>query len=274
LTLLAVHAHPDDEATSTGGILAKYSAEGLRSVVVTCTNGECGDMPDGTKPGEPGHDPDAVVALRRAELERSCTILGVTHLELLGFRDSGMVGWPANEAPDSFWRTPVPVAAARLVPLLERYRPEVVVTYGPDGFYGHPDHIQAHRVTLAALDVVASRSRLFFPVIPASGWKRFVEMRREAGEDASEVAPPEFPSMHWPDDELAAVLDCRAYAKTAYDALLAHQSQVQNFAMVSDGSERFGELFGTQAFTWGRDDVPSPAGDQVLDDLFARADAR
>lgn len=81
LTLMAVHAHPDDEATGTGGTLARYAAQGVDTVLVTCTDGRCGDGPGGVKPGEPGHDPDAVVALRHAELQASCAALGVTHLD-------------------------------------------------------------------------------------------------------------------------------------------------------------------------------------------------
>src|ERR1700735_5167496 len=89
LTLMAVHAHPDDDATGPGGILARCAAEGIRTVLVTCTDGSCGDGPGGVKPGEPGHDPAAVVAIRRRELEESCRVLGVTHLELLEYPDSG-----------------------------------------------------------------------------------------------------------------------------------------------------------------------------------------
>src|SRR5690348_17962879 len=135
---MAVHAHPDDEAISTGGVLARYSAEGFRTVLVTCTDGGCGDGPGGVKPGEPGHDHDTVVALRQAELDASCQILGVSHLELLGYPDSGMMGWESNDAPGSFWRTPVDEAAAKLAALFERYQPYVVVTYDENGFYGHP----------------------------------------------------------------------------------------------------------------------------------------
>ena len=94
LTLMAVHAHPDDEATGTGGVLARYAAEGIRTVLVTCTDGSCGDGPGGVKPGEPGHDPAAVAVLRRTELEAACAVLSVSDLELLGYPDSGMMGWP------------------------------------------------------------------------------------------------------------------------------------------------------------------------------------
>src|SRR6195952_3989038 len=126
LTLMAVHAHPDEEATGTGGVLAKAAAEGIRTVLVTCTDGRCGDGPGGVKPGEPGHDPDEVVAIRRRELEESCAILKVSNLELLGYADSGMVGWPTNDAPGSFWSTPVAVAAERLAELIRQYEPDVV----------------------------------------------------------------------------------------------------------------------------------------------------
>src|SRR3977135_53982 len=96
LTLMAVHAHPDDEATSTGGILAKYSAEGVRTVLVTCTNGELGDGTGGVKQEDDAHDEDKVVELRLRELEESRRVLGVSHLELLGYHDSGMEGWATN----------------------------------------------------------------------------------------------------------------------------------------------------------------------------------
>src|ERR1051325_1028447 len=93
MTLMAVHAHPDDEASSTGGVLAKYSAEGVRTGVVTCTNGEFGDAPRQVKPGTDGHDEQVVAQLRLSELRESCKILGVTNLELLGYHDSGMPDW-------------------------------------------------------------------------------------------------------------------------------------------------------------------------------------
>ena len=162
LTLMAVHAHPDDEAIGTGGVLAKYSDEGVRTVLVTCTNGELGDAPGGLKPGDPGHDEDVVVPLRRRELEASCNVLGVSKLELLGYHDSGMEGWPQNDAPGSFWRTPVEEPAARLAELMRTYEPQVVVTYDENGFYGHPDHIQANRVTRAALEQSGIAAKLYY----------------------------------------------------------------------------------------------------------------
>ena len=129
LTLMAVHAHPDDESSSTGGVLARYAAEGVRTVVVTCTNGELGDAPGGIKPGHEGHDEAEVARTRIGELERACETLGVTHLELLGYHDSGMVDWEHKDRPDVFCNVRRRHAAERLAGLFERYRPDVVVTY-------------------------------------------------------------------------------------------------------------------------------------------------
>ena len=143
-------------------MLAKAAAQGIRTVLVTCTDGRCGDGPGGVKPGEPGHDPEAVVAMRarrtRAQLRRSSAS---RDLETLGYGDSGMMGWSANEAPGAFWTTPVPEAAARLAELMQHYRPDVVVTYDPNGFYGHPDHIQAHRITMAAVESTGIPAKVY-----------------------------------------------------------------------------------------------------------------
>ena len=191
LTLMAVHAHPDDEASSTGGILAKYVSEGVRTVLVTCTNGELGNAPDGTAPGEPGHDTGFVTAHRREELEKSRRLLGISDLELLGYHDSGMMGWPQNDAPEAFWQTPVDEAATRLAALMTKYQPEVVVTYDANGFYGHPDHIQAHRITVAAVAMTGIPKKVYYPVIPLSAVEGFTAALRSAG-----VEPPRKPPTH------------------------------------------------------------------------------
>src|SRR5215469_12081432 len=117
---MAVHAHPDDEAISTGGILARYGDEGIRTVLVTCTDGGCGDAPGGAKPGDPEHYHADVVEIRAKELAQSCAALGIQHFESLGYHDSGMMGWEENDAPGSFWSTPVPDAAARLAEVIRR----------------------------------------------------------------------------------------------------------------------------------------------------------
>src|SRR5271169_379109 len=115
---MAVHAHPDDEALFTGGILAQYADEGVDTVLVTCTNGELGDSPAGLRPDDEAHRASDVVAHRGAELERSCATLGVGQLELLGYHDSGMMGWPHNKAPGAFWNADVETAAEQLALLI------------------------------------------------------------------------------------------------------------------------------------------------------------
>lgn len=260
LTLMAVHAHPDDEAISTGGVLARYSAEGVETVLVTCTNGELGDGPGGVKPGEPGHTPAAVVAMRRAELEASCQVLGVVHLEMLGYHDSGMMGWPQNDAPEAFWRSDAVAAAGRLAALMERYRPQVVVTYDANGFYGHPDHIQAHRVTVAALDALGGRKgigqKLYFPAVPRSAIPRFVEVLRERGvEPPGEIADAPFGT---PDEEIGAMVDCSEFTGAKYDSLAAHASQAENIFFLGLGRDLFGEVFDQEAFVRARDTTGAP----------------
>jgi LmbE family N-acetylglucosaminyl deacetylase len=265
LTLMAVHAHPDDEASSTGGILARYAAEGVRTVLVTCTNGEMGDAPGGTKPEDPEHDEAQVVAARRRELDASCRALGVSHLEMLGYRDSGMEGWESNRRPDVFSQLDVDVAARPLLALLQRYRPQVVVTYDDFGFYGHPDHIQAHRITVAALDAWDSEARLYFPTIRRSQLAGFRERMLELG-----MEPPEIDTerMGAPDEMVAAMVDCRAHAAQKRAALTAHSSQADNLFFLRFPEDVFVEMFGIESFVRARPEW-RPGIDPVADDLFA-----
>jgi LmbE family N-acetylglucosaminyl deacetylase len=248
LTLMAVHAHPDDEATGTGGVLARCSAEGIQTVLVTCTDGRCGDGPDGVKPGEPGHDPDAVVAMRQRELEASCEVLKVTHLELLGYADSGMMGWPNNDAPGAFWSTPVDAAAARLGELIQRYQPDVIVTYDENGFYGHPDHIQAHRITMAALERTGSPAKVYWTTMPRSAMAKFAEMAREAGMEMPDESPADFPEIGLPDEQITTWVDVSAYADRKFAALGAHASQEETMPFLSMGVERFAAVMGVETF--------------------------
>src|SRR4051812_1231957 len=171
LTLKAVHAHPDDEVLGTGGIFARYAEEGVRTVLVTCTNGEQGDGPDGVKPGEDGHDEAEVVERRLGELRQSAEYLGIQHVELLGYRDSGMEGWEANGHPEAFSNIATSDAAAELAELMEKYRPDVVVTYDANGGAGHADHIQAHRITLEAARSTGIPRKVYEIALPKGALK-------------------------------------------------------------------------------------------------------
>ncbi|MFJ5014022.1 PIG-L family deacetylase [Streptomyces griseoluteus] len=269
LTLMAVHAHPDDEATGTGGVLARYAAEGIRTVLVTCTDGGCGDGPGGVKPGAPGHDPVAVARMRRDELEASCEVLKISDLEMLDYADSGMAGWPSNDAPGSFWQTPVEEGAARLAELMRHYRPDVVVTYDENGFYGHPDHIQAHRITMAALKLTDLTPKVYWTTVPHSQMARFGEVMREFADDMPEPDPEEAAALAeigLPDHEITTWVDTTPYSDQKYDALAAHASQGENIFFLRMGKERFAELMGTETFLRVQDPTNAPTPET---DLFA-----
>lgn len=273
LTLMAVHAHPDDEATGTGGILARYAAEGIRTVLVTCTDGGCGDGPEGVKPGESGHDPAAVAQMRGQELKASCDALKISHLETLDYADSGMIGWPSNDAPGSFWQTPVEEGAARLADLMRHYRPDVVVTYDENGFYGHPDHIQAHRITMAALEMTTLTPKVYWTTMPHSAMRQFEAAMREFHEETAEPGPEPDPAeaaalaeIGLPDEEVTTWVDTTPFSDQKYDALAAHASQGENIFFLKMGKERFGEVMGMETFVRVQDTTDAPVPEN---DLFA-----
>ncbi|GAA4576855.1 PIG-L family deacetylase [Planotetraspora kaengkrachanensis] len=264
LTVMAVHAHPDDEVISTGGILARYAHEGIRTVLVTCTNGEQGDGPGGVKPGEEGHDPRAVAEHRLGELRESAAHLGIAHVELLGYRDSGMEGWEANKHPDAFANTPVEVAAAKLGRLMERYRPQVVVTYDENGGYGHPDHIQAHRIAVAATESTGIPDKLYFGAAPRARMRELFEHMRALGADWAEGEMPD--DFGTPDELVTTAVDVSAYFENKVKALRAHASQADGAFMLGLPEDVQPRVFSPEYFTrhFCRIDAPDRE-----DDLFA-----
>jgi len=156
-TLLAVHAHPDDESSKGAGTLARYADEGIRTVVVTCTGGEAGEIlnPAMDQPGNLERMPE----LRRQELARALEILNVEQHYFLGYRDSGMPDSEWNHHPDAFARADLDEAVGRLVGIIRRERPQVLVTYDESGGYPHPDHIRTHEVSVAAFDAAGDPDR-------------------------------------------------------------------------------------------------------------------
>src|ERR1019366_9111386 len=166
---------------------------------------------------------------------------------MLGFPDSGMEGWPQNDAPGSFWTTPVEVAAARLTPILLEERPQVVITYDENGFYGHPDHIQTNRVTRAALEQSGLTASLFYTAIPKSAFKRFRQMMEEAGLEgpgSGGEAPP-FGTL---DEQIGVIVDVAAAADAKFAALSAHSSQTDDSFFLKMGRDRFRQVFSNEWF--------------------------
>jgi LmbE family N-acetylglucosaminyl deacetylase len=280
LTFLAVHAHPDDEASSSGGLYRLLADQGARTVLVTCTNGECGDALDGAKPDADHHDGDEVAKVRAVELDNAVKILGISRLVRLGYRDSGMKGWPQNDDPESFWATPVEVGAARLAEVLMQERPQVIMTYNAYGFYGHPDHIQANRITLAALEMIDYEPTLYFNAIPDSvmvlwrqRWEREEREKIEADVAKGIVHKPDTPDpdeeqveMGTPDDRIDAQIDISAVTGAKFDALEAHLSQVADSFWMKMGREQFMATMSTEWFVR----VTNPKNlVGCVDDIFA-----
>jgi LmbE family N-acetylglucosaminyl deacetylase len=255
-TLLCVHAHPDDEALFTAGVMARYAAEGVRSVLVTCTDGSLGYAPDGTGPTDPGHDRELVAAAREEELRASAALLGVDRLELLGYRDSGMVGWPQNAEPSAFVNQDVADVADRLATVIDEERPQVVVTYDANGFYGHPDHVHTHLATMAAVARTDTVRKVYFPAVPASLLDGFLKLAVDAGMVLPEWL--EAPDWGTPDELVQTEVDCAPWVRRKHAALAAHASQVDNADLVGMPDDVFEVVFGTERYVRGLDRTGSP----------------
>ena len=281
LTLMAVHAHPDDECSS-GGTLARYAAEGCNTVLVTCTKGEEGEIVD------PDMDTDAVKPrlgdVRVGELNAAAGILGVGHLELLGYRDSGMAGTASNEDPRSFNKADPDEVTGRLVALIRKHRPHVLFTYAEDGGYGHPDHIMAHRITVAAFDAAGEPERYPEAGAPWTPQKlyfctwmmraRFQALWRALKErglpipygDADATEPPE---RGVPDELITTRVDVRPFIQSKLDSYRAHRSQIRpdrGVLQFANDLNLAQEFIGIEGFIRARTRVAAP--DQE-DDLFA-----
>jgi LmbE family N-acetylglucosaminyl deacetylase len=262
--LLCVHAHPDDEALFTAGVMARYAASGVRSVLVTCTDGSLGIAPDGTYPHAPGHDRDVVALARRAELEASAALLDVDRLEVLGYRDSGMEGWPENHDPEVFVRQDVGSVADRVAEVIEAERPQVVVTYDARGFYGHPDHVFTHLATMEAVGRTDVVQKVYFPAIPATMLAAFLDLARDSGMILPEWL--EAPDWGTPDELVRTEVDCAPWVRTKHAALAAHASQTDNADLVGLPDDLFDVVFGVERFVRALDRTGTPLPE---DDLFA-----
>lgn len=277
--LLAVHAHPDDECLGTGGVLARYGAEGVRTVLVTCTDGAVGEISDAALA-----TPENLAQVRAGELDESVRILGIRRLVKLGYRDSGMQGTADNDNPASFHQADLNEAVARVVRVMREERPDVVVTYDENGGYGHPDHIRAHQVAVAAFEAAGDSSRfpdagapwspakLYYAVIPRSGFKRFAELLREAGieapfADQSEEGGDARPTFGVSDDRVTTIVDVGEYIDAKRSALAAHATQMgQEQFFMRLPPPIFKEILGRETFQ--RMSGPS-ARSSPEDDLFS-----
>jgi len=291
LTLMAVHAHPDDETTSGGASLVRYQAEGVQTILVTCTDGAEGEI----------HDPalDEVEArprlaqIRAEELARAAKIMNISVAVNLGYGDSGMVGTPANENPASFHQADMREATSRLVRLVRQYRPQILFSYNSFGGYGHPDHIKAYKITAAAFDHAANLvrypeaefgpawqpSKMYTSAWSQSSWMAIWKAIRDAGEewpfqpprkegepepDPTTQEPPDFGS---PDNELTTIIDVRDYYKIPRAALQEHRTQINPNSPFTTLMNKYGEMMsGQEYFILFKSTVPAQRPEY---DLFA-----
>jgi LmbE family N-acetylglucosaminyl deacetylase len=263
-TLLCVHAHPDDEALFTAGITSHYAERGVRNVLVTCTLGQLGIDDQGRAGADPGHDSLVTRATRAGELQRAGVLVGFARQLSLGFMDSGMIGWSANEDPDAFMNVDVEATARVIADIIDQENAAVVVTYDENGFYGHPDHVMANVVTRRAVELSTRAQRLFYPVVPRGVLSTFVTQARERG--VFLPAWVENAVADIPDDAVASVMDVSRFAARKQEAIATHASQTDNADLVTMDPELFTLLFGTEYYQLGwRRDTSSLA---CAEDLF------
>jgi LmbE family N-acetylglucosaminyl deacetylase len=257
-TIVSFHAHPDDEAIATGGTLARAASEGHRVVVVIATYGEEGEVDDGVlDDGEQLHE------RRLEETHAAAMILGVSRVQFLGYRDSGMMGTEANEHPDCFWQADVDEAAGRLAEILAEEAPDVLTVYDDHGGYGHPDHIQVHRVGHRAAEL-AGVARVYEATMNRDEIERSMEQARAAGEDLGPRDTVEqAEEIGTPDGMITTAVDVRRFIDVKREAMAAHASQIgEDSWFLQMPEEAFREVFGHE---WFIRTNPPFAGDPVAD---------
>ena len=218
--------------------------------MVTCTNGEFGDGPSGTKPGEEGHDPDDVAQIRLAELRESCKHLGVTELETLGYHDSGMPEWDYKDNPEAFCNVPLEAVVDRIASLIEKYQPAIVITYDPDGAYQHPDHVHAARAAIGAVEKTGIPAKLYLTAMRRSGWQKIAEALRAAGEhvDDWEMTEEEAQNMRESEAAITTTIDISSVLDRKRAALLTHASQIADSWFSKIPPDVAAEVFGQETF--------------------------
>ncbi|MEI6229681.1 MAG: N-acetyl-1-D-myo-inositol-2-amino-2-deoxy-alpha-D-glucopyranoside deacetylase [Actinomycetes bacterium] len=258
--LLLVHAHPDDETIGSGATMAKYVAAGAHVTLVTCTLGEEGEIIGDRHAHRAAHAEDSLGEHREVELANAMARLGVTDHRLLGgagrYRDSGMVGTADNEDPSCFWQADLLTAATDLVSVIREIRPQVLITYDDFGGYGHPDHIQAHRVAHYAVTLASSSTfrpdlgagwdvpKIYWIAFPKSVIRAGVEAMKAAGETEGFAAmdPDDLP-FACDDDLITTVINAEDYVELKMDAMREHATQIS----VEDGFFALSNKLGSRA---------------------------
>jgi N-acetyl-1-D-myo-inositol-2-amino-2-deoxy-alpha-D-glucopyranoside deacetylase len=232
IRILLVHAHPDDETINNGATMALYADRGAQVTLVTCTRGEEGEVLVPGLSHLASSEQDLLGQHRELELARAMKALGISDFRFLGaptnkFRDSGMMGTEPNNRPDVFWQADLDSAARILVDVIQEVKPHILITYDEIGGYGHPDHIQAHRVAMRASELSQWQiQKIYWNTIPKSVIAQGMEKMKEIGSDffgAENVDDIPFAK----DDEFVTTLiDGTAYVDLKMDAMRAHETQI------------------------------------------------
>jgi N-acetyl-1-D-myo-inositol-2-amino-2-deoxy-alpha-D-glucopyranoside deacetylase len=256
---MLVHAHPDDETVGTGATMAHYAAQGVQITLVTCTLGEEGEIHVPELAQLAAAEADQLGGYRLAELEAACAALGVTDHRILGgagrYRDSGMMGLETNKHPRCFWQADLDEAAAHLLEIMREVRPQVLITYDENGFYGHPDHIQAHRVAMRAAELATAEgfgpTKIYWTTVPKSvleaGITEFAQSSDNpfAGIDKVEDFP-----FGTSDEEVAARIDATDQHEAKVAAMRAHATQIPDTSWLYSIAGNFGsEFMGVEYYT-------------------------
>ena len=261
--MLLVHAHPDDESIGTGATMAKYAAEGARVTLVTCTLGELGEVIPPELKHLAANADGGLGEYRIGELAAACAALGVTDHRFLGgpgrWRDSGMMGEPSNDTPGCFWQADLDEAAGELLKVVREVSPQVLISYDDNGFYGHPDHIQAHRVAWRAFELAdGTVAKFYATAVPRSVLAAGIEAVR--GREPSENAPggADFTQVESvddlpfgvPDEVVTTEIDATAYLDQKVAAMRAHATQIAVDSPFFAFSDNVGQrAFGREYYT-------------------------
>ncbi|WP_097799670.1 PIG-L deacetylase family protein [Acidipropionibacterium jensenii] len=246
-TLVFLHAHPDDESSSTAGTMARAAVRGDRVILVVATDGACGEEALDADPHE------TVAARRHRELEASAKVLGVSRVEWLGYHDSGMTGWPQNHAPGSFMDSDAEEAGRRLADILDEEDADALIGYDWHGNYGHPDHVMVHHVTWSAVEQAARRPRVLEVSINRERQAKAAQLARSRGL-TQKMPDPVYPGddgnpIGTPEADLRWAVDVRDLAEVKRAALKCHASQTSDItAFTSLPDDIFAEVFGWECY--------------------------
>ena len=252
-TLVCLHAHPDDECISTGGTMARASGEGHRVVLIVATNGEHGEVPTDLAAGE------TLADRRRTETEASAKVLGIDRVVWLGYQDSGMTGWNGNDHSDSFHQADVDDAGGRVAAVLAEERADVFTIYDWHGTYGHPDHVQVHRVGRRASEMVEHPMRTLEATSNRDAMAALIAAAREAGlemgpGDPDEEFDPAGPAddgnpFGEPESALTLRIDVSDRSALKRESMRCHGSQISDSSFFLEmPDEVFTSAFGIEWF--------------------------